>query len=210
MRHIVLLGDSVFDNAAYVHGGPDVRLQIEQTVPRGDRVTLLAVDGHSTSDVLDQAARIPRDASHLIVSGGGNDALSYVEVLSEQAVSVSDALARLRSIQNEFGRSYSRMLRAVLNQNLPTTACTIYDPRFPEKAFQEVALIALTAFNDVIIRLSTALGLPILDLRLICNEAGDYANPIEPSEQGGSKIAAAIWQLLSEYDFSTRRTQIFK
>jgi len=28
MRHVVLLGDSIFDNAAYVHGGPDVVAQL--------------------------------------------------------------------------------------------------------------------------------------------------------------------------------------
>jgi hypothetical protein len=49
---------------------------------------------------------------------------------------------------------------------------------------------ALALFNDRITRAAFSRGLPLIDLRLICNEEGDYANPIEPSVQGGAKIAA--------------------
>jgi len=31
-----------------------------------------------------------------------------------------------------------------------------------------------------------------VDLRLVCTEPSDYANPIEPSGSGGAKIARAI------------------
>ncbi|MGZ8470667.1 MAG: SGNH/GDSL hydrolase family protein, partial [Gemmatirosa sp.] len=33
MRHLVLLGDSIFDNAAYVRGGPDVVAQVRARLP---------------------------------------------------------------------------------------------------------------------------------------------------------------------------------
>ena len=32
----------------------------------------------------------------------------------------------------------------------------------------------------------------MLDLRLVCSSADDYANPIEPSSVGGAKIARVI------------------
>jgi hypothetical protein len=38
-------------------------------------------------------------------------------------------------------------------------------------------------------------GTALIDLRIICSEDGDYANPIEPSVQGGLKIARAIASL---------------
>ena len=47
-------------------------------------------------------------------------------------------------------------------------------------------------FNDVILRVAFEHHLPVIDLRLICNEPADYANPIEPSGRGGRKIALAI------------------
>ena len=41
-------------------------------------------------------------------------------------------------------------------------------------------------------RAAFARSVPVIDLRLICTEPADYANPIEPSVQGGQKIASAI------------------
>jgi hypothetical protein len=51
MRNIVLLGDSVFDNGAYVEGGPDVVDQLRSIVPAGWPCTLSAVDGALTAYV---------------------------------------------------------------------------------------------------------------------------------------------------------------
>lgn len=51
---------------------------------------------------------------------------------------------------------------------------------------------ALALFNDVITRAVFAYGLDLVDLRLICDDSADYANPIEPSFAGGQKIAEAI------------------
>jgi len=44
------------------------------------------------------------------------------------------------------------------------------------------------------------LGLDVLELRLICTEPEDYANPIEPSGQGGLKIARAIARAIGATD----------
>jgi hypothetical protein len=51
MPHVVLLGDSTFDNAAYVAGGPDVPTQLQAHLPHDWRVSLVAVDGDRTQDV---------------------------------------------------------------------------------------------------------------------------------------------------------------
>ncbi len=47
-------------------------------------------------------------------------------------------------------------------------------------------------FNDVILRVAFELGVNVIDLRQVCVESADYANPIEPSGTGGRKIARAI------------------
>ena len=128
----------------------------------------------------------------MVLSVGGNDALGSSDFLSAPARSAAEALSRLADIGDEFERGYLAMLADVLAHELPTAICTIYYPRFPDVALQKVAVAALTVFNDCIVRAVFAHGLPLLDLRLICTEAGDYANPIEPSAQGGEKIARAI------------------
>ena len=64
----------------------------------------------------------------------------------------------------------------------------------------------MTVFNDCIIRAALAHGLPPLDLRFVCTEEDDYADPIEPSARGGGKIAGAIAELLERgFDGDRRR-----
>lgn len=74
MRHIVLLGDSIFDNAAYVRGGLDVITHLRGQIPDGWKASLRAVDGSVVGDVQRQL-ELPDDATHLVISAGGNDAL---------------------------------------------------------------------------------------------------------------------------------------
>ena len=85
MGHVILLGDSIFDNAAYVAGEPDVVRQVRQRLPQGSRATLAAVDGSKIGDVRRQLRRVPLDATHLVLSIGGNDALGSSDFLSAPA-----------------------------------------------------------------------------------------------------------------------------
>jgi hypothetical protein len=50
----------------------------------------------------------------------------------------------------------------------------------------------LILFNDAILREAFARGLAVIDLRLVCSEPADLANPIEPSVLSGAKIAALV------------------
>src|SRR5437763_9852433 len=93
MGHLVLLGDSIFDNARYVPDRPPVIEQLRRGLPTGWKASLLAVDGHTAADVPRQLPRVPDDATHLFVSAGGNDALGESWILREAAVTVGDALA---------------------------------------------------------------------------------------------------------------------
>jgi hypothetical protein len=70
MKHIILLGDSVFDNAAYVAGGPDVIEPVRERLPAGWRATLRAVDGSVIGSVERQLDQLPPEASHLVISVG--------------------------------------------------------------------------------------------------------------------------------------------
>jgi hypothetical protein len=207
MSHLVLLGDSIFDNAAYVAGGPDVVKQLRARLPAGWRATLRAVDGSVTSGVERQLSQLPPDASHLVVSVGGNDALGYASILEAGARSVAEAVDRLATVRERFGQDYQRMLDRVLAHGLPTAVCTIYDTRIPEPRWRLI-VTALSVFNDVITRAAFARALPVIDLRLICDQDEDYANPIEPSVRGGEKIAAAIAGLVIGPDRDSTRSVV--
>ncbi|RJU00220.1 SGNH/GDSL hydrolase family protein [Arthrobacter frigidicola] len=195
--HAVLLGDSIFDNAAYVPGGPDVVRQLRGALPPDWRASLLAVDGDVIAGVERQLRSLPSDATHLVVSVGGNDALQSAYLLDEKVATVAAALVRLSAAQRQFAVAYDAMLEAVTAVGLPVAVCTVYDTP-PGEPNQPVIRTALAVFNDCITRAAFSRGVSLIDLRLICDEDGDYANPIEPSVQGGAKIARSVASLLAD------------
>ena len=192
MPHVVLLGDSVFDNAAYVRGSLDVVQQLQAVLPEGSQATLLAVDGHVISDVPRQLSRLPDSATHLVVSVGGNDALRASGVIEHPVRSVAEALGLLAEVRERFQAAYSAMLEAVQATERPTALCTIYDPLYPDPQRRRLTTTALSLLNDVITREAFTRGHSLIDLRVLCNEEAHFANSIEPSAQGGQKIAGAI------------------
>ena len=192
MPHIVLLGDSIFDNAAYTQGGPDVLSQLRGELPAGWTATLAAVDGAQADDVATQVADAAATATHLVLSVGGNDALMASGLLDEPVYSSADALRLIGASVREFEERYRAAVAACLAPGLPLAVCTIYHGNFPDPDYRERVAVALTAFNDAIVRTACAQGLDVIDLRAVCDHPQDYANPIEPSAIGGAKIARAI------------------
>lgn len=192
MPHIALLGDSVLDNAAYTGNGPCVIEQVTQQLPKGWSATLCAVDGSTTRNIAAQLARLPADTTHLLLSVGGNNALLRDDVLDAPVTTSTEAFVMLYEVMRDFEHDYRDMIRQCLQYQLPLVVCTIYHGNFPDPIFQASAVVALTAFNDVIVRVAAEHRLKVLDLRALCTNAEDYANPIEPSSIGGAKIATAL------------------
>jgi hypothetical protein len=207
-RHIGLLGDSIFDNGVYVPGKPAVIEQLRKELSEPSKATLLARDGDVTASVAGQLARLPKDATHLVVSVGGNDALQHTGLLDKAIKNSAELLAELAEVHARFRKAYARMLATVLEQGRPTVVCTVYDSNFdpPKKALADVAL---AVFNDCILRSAGDAGVPVIDLRRIFSERKDYANPIEPSETGGAKMVKAIIRVIEEHDFGKRRATLY-
>lgn len=207
--HIVLLGDSIFDNKSYVNGGKDTISNLREQVSEHWTSTLLAVDGSVADGVATQLARVPAGATHLFVSVGGNDALGEMSILQMRASSAAEVFNELSNVAARFEDRYKRMLDGVRELGMPTAVCTVYYPRYPDARMQKIAVAALASFNDVIIRQAFLAGVPLIDLRYVCDEDSDYANPIEPSVAGGRKIAKTIVQVINEHDFETGKTSVF-
>jgi hypothetical protein len=190
-EHIALLGDSIFDNASYTNGLPDVVTHLRRLLPGGFKATLLAVDGSTTADLRDQVRDIPSDVTRLVVSIGGNNALRNADILNLPVASTHDALLLFGRRVAEFEASYRAAVAPLLERFPNTIICTIYNGNLPDDLARS-ARVALMMFNDVILRAAFHRRLPVIDLRLVCSEPSDYANPIEPSGSGGAKIARAI------------------
>ncbi len=107
--NIILMGDSIFDNAPYVQADTAVSDQLAR-MAEGAKVTLLAVDGDVTTDVVRQLDAIPSDATHLFVSCGGNDALQYLPLLGQHVNSVGEAMDLLYQVTGNFRTNYQQML----------------------------------------------------------------------------------------------------
>ena len=189
--HVALLGDSIFDNGAYTGDQPDVITHLRTLLPRGWAATLLAVDGTTIGGVAGQLARVPEGATHLVLSVGGNDALMNGDLLATSVRSSSETLRLFAARLEPFEVAYRTALRRLVSLGRKTVVCTIYNGALDSEQ-APLARVALMTFNDVILRAAFERRLDVIDLRQICVDEADYANPIEPSGVGGRKIAAAI------------------
>lgn len=216
MPHLILLGDSIFDNGRYTSGGPDVVTQVRGLLPGEWNASLLAVDGSTTENVKDQLQHLPKDSTHLVLSVGGNDALLNSSRFGLPLLGFGSpepathaALWAVAEIFEDFAKSYNSAMDVCQGPGLPLVVCTIYNCCFPDATYQRLVTAGLTVFNDVILSVAIKRNLPVIDLRLVCSDAADYANPIEPSSVGGAKIARAIVSLVAGPKAPPYRTAIF-
>jgi lysophospholipase L1-like esterase len=191
--HIVLVGDSILDNGAHGPHHPDVASLLAEALGEGARVTLLAREGDVTSGIHYQLERVPAEATHLVLSVGGNDVLGFMELLRRPVGHVWEALEVLAATVDEFRTRYHEALASALEHGRPTLVCTIYNGSFPPEE-QPVITTALRLFNDVILQAARGAGLPVAELRHLCREPEDFLNPIEPSVSGRRKIAGVVHQ----------------
>ena len=208
MKHIVLLGDSIFDNGSYVTSGRDVVSHLQVFLDADSQVTLLAVDGAVVDDVASQVSHIPNDATHLMLSAGGNDALQHLGILDEPARTVSVALSKLAMIRERFADSYRQLIRSLVELQKPLLVCTIYQPPMFEEVPQPVLSAALSVFNDTILGIAFEESLSVIETRLILNDASDFESIIEPSDSGGAKIAQAL-AMAADIEPAPQGSQVF-
>ena len=208
MAHIVLLGDSIFDNQSYVPEGRDVVSHLRQRLDADSQATLLALDGATVEDIRSQVLQIPEDGTHLVLSAGGNDALGQMNVLADRARSVADALATLGRIRDRFADSYRGLIRSITELRKPLVVCTIYYPPIFEDESQPVVAPGLSMFNDTILGIAFEESLSVIETRLVCYEESDFEFLIEPSEEGGAKIAKAVAQAVG-IEPAPPRSQVF-
>jgi lysophospholipase L1-like esterase len=214
-RNIALLGDSIFDNSVYTHDQSDAATHL-QKIGEGE-VFLLAQDGAVAADVEGQLHTVglhhpfAPNPTHLIVSAGGNDGLKLMPSLQDSlGKSAFQVASVLQNGVGAFNTNYRLMVSKVLSYKLPTVLCTIYNPHFEDEVTQQIAMMGLSLFNDVIIKHAVRYGLPVIDLRFVCNSKADFSNEIEPSSQGSSKIAQAIKHVVGVHDFSKNQTVIYR
>lgn len=198
-RHINLIGDSIIDNINYVPApGKSVLGHLDDIIPEFD-FTQLATDGFTSADVIKQLSGTKLLSGVSVLSVGGNDLLSRLDLLTDKGSRPAiNVLEEIGQLADQFADQYVRILKMIRQ---PLMVCTIYNPAFYKDGttahLQDAAITAVCLFNDHIQRIAHAFGRPVLELRHIFTEEDDYANPIEPSNKGGEKLAheIAAWGL---------------
>jgi len=193
-RHIVLVGDSIFDNDVYVLGEPGVIEQMRQALPKGWSALKIAVDGDCIRDVAAQLVGLPTHATDLVLSIGGNDMIGYSHLL-EGVTNPAALPGILTKPLAEFAAAYSALLDRLASLPLKVTVCTVYTAiPFPEPQFRQYGAAAIGVFNRIIVSEAAKRRMGIIHLEVVCKEIGDFSavSPIEPSAAGGAKIVAAI------------------
>jgi lysophospholipase L1-like esterase len=203
---LVLLGDSILDNARYTTPEPDTASLLRGLLGEEWSVHLLAQDGAAMRDIGPQIRRFEVRPAVGVLSVGGNDAMEHAGLLQRPAKTAADVLEELLQVADDFGRRYESVVRAVTERIPRTVLCTIYEARLEPARHARLARVPLAVLNDRIIRTGMRFGLDVIDLRTVCTEAQDFVLQIEPSARGAAKIAAAITGIvLSEEGLTSGR-----
>ena len=79
MKKIVFIGDSIFDNKAFVGDGECHLDCAKRLLPDEYEPILIALDGSITLDTIKQLERVPEETEVIVVSAGGNDAINSLK-----------------------------------------------------------------------------------------------------------------------------------
>ena len=175
-KTIVLLGDSMLANQSYVLHGQSIQNIIEKAFPQ-EKIMMLARNNSTIQDVFYQIEKIPFDldkpTTYLFLSAGGNNLLK----------------ANLNSkVLNELFDKYTVLIETIITR-LPSAKLyllTLYAPQDqPDHPYVEIwnkKLKQLMPYENII------------NTSAIINQKNDLVYNIEPSKEGGKKIASAILQ----------------
>ena len=161
-----------------------------------------AIDGSVIEDVINlQLGNLKKDSPVALSAGGNNLLKSFGIVQDDAKMTFNQVMKTLKPVIEKFENDYENLLNKIQS---PALCFTIYNPAFHHydetefmSPYQEACEVTVNIFNDIIQRLILKKGFEVLELRALFTEKNDYANSIEPSHQGGEKIAKFITNWLS-------------
>ncbi len=203
IRHLVLLGDAL-QNIDLGKGQAESAL-----VPRPRNPWKLTV--LQPSEVLrpGRVRAIPTGVTHIGICVDGGWAIATSGLLQGGARTIREALDLLASAADEFESMFARLIAAATEAAVPTIVCTLVPARYMEPSQERVAAAALAIFNDRILRRTIAAQLSIVEMRLICDEDGDYASETLLSHAGVRKVANVARSALYDISRNPGRTRVY-
>jgi len=178
---VILMGDSVLNNANYVPAGNSVYDYLKKKL---NKVINLAKDGATINDLYTQLDKIPVDLNntdtYIFISAGGND------ILNKRTELTTNEIRRLFDTYMDFLKALRVKLAStkinIINLYLPT------NPRFQSYK------TSIDQWNELINQYSDKIGemYNVVDLHSLLTTPEDFVYDIEPSESASNKIANLI------------------
>ena len=126
-HYVSLLGDSIIDNKVYVGEG---ELSVTEHLKHNSssNFTMIAVDGDTTEDVLDnQLDNLKEPVSHIVLSIGGNDLLQNLHLLQDETSGMKFALEKSSELIGEIQENYTKILEHLSQYDAKVLLCTVYE-----------------------------------------------------------------------------------
>lgn len=203
IRHLVLMGDALQN----IDLGPGPKEEALMPRPRNPwKLTVLQAGDLLRSGPI---RVVPREASHIVICVEGGWAIEASGLLSAEVRSIREALESLSAAANEFERIVAGMIVSAQETRLPTVVCTMVPSRYAKPDRQGVMSTALAIFNDRIVARAFAARLPIVEMRLVCDEDEDFASATLLSHGGVRKAANIIRAALYDVSRGVDRTRVY-
>jgi len=177
---IVLIGDSMLNNSAYVSANQSVPDLLSKKLV-GNTVYNFAKDGATINDCYAQLDKISTELNnsrtYIVVSCGGNN------ILSSRSLKATD-------INNLFNE-YSELLKSIKTR-VPNASLYVINLYTPTNSHYVSYHKAIDQWNQLLEDNKSSLKYKIINTSSLLVTDEDFTYNIEPSEKGGKKIVEAI------------------
>ena len=186
-RDIILMGDSILKNNAYVKDGNSIENLI---IERNNEITCLAEDNATIDDIFVQVNKLPvkfnSPNTFIFLSAGGNNILSHYV---DQNQDITDT-----SILNSMFGAYKNLVKSIQTR-LPKAKIILLDIYYPDNLTYKQFHSIIKEWNSMIYDFAenpknNIYGVIRISGHLTQNE--DFSFGIEPSSSGGKKIVDLI------------------
>ena len=178
-HYVSLLGDSIIDNKVYVGEGElSVTEHLQHNSP--SNFTMIAVDGDTTEEVLENQLDILKEpVSHIVLSIGGNDLLQNLHLLQDETSAMKLALEKSSELIGEIQENYTKILEHLSQYDAKVLLCTVYEGDLESDVllaeYDKAGQAMLKMHNDTVYYLASKFEVDVLELRNIFTNKEDYA-----------------------------------
>ncbi len=206
-RHVVLLGDALLEAYRSIDQTPG---SFEDNVLPGTRDQWkFSVISAAEVESAGPSLALPRDATHALIFIEGNHAIEESGLLDNRPDAYGQTLEQLSLAADEFEHTLERLIHVAQAARLVIMVCAMFQPNYKDPVRQRTACAALAVFNDRVTKRAAEARVSLIDLRLICNEPGDYDKPTLLSKSGVQKVANIVRFAMFELDAGARRSEVF-